>query len=526
MKKAYTVLTCLLCLMQAIMAQSPCATALKNAQTDYNNGKYSSALQKIENAETNLKCKDAKLGELKQKCLTEINFSNNKSTADSKYEGGNYGEALTLYRKLLTSGSKQKNTKGLEKRIAECEAKIAYMGYMMIDRVEFANLNSSSNVLSDYGSTIYSDVARLLKPRIVYRGCDDQQHSIKLFYKIIGPDEKLFTDPLFSPDGYTYAVNAVVEPYGMGMQRINLEAWGSPVLSIYPPGQYACEIWYENHLIFRQEFLMEITPFGNRQYNANGIYFNMIAVHGGQFQMGGKYGMQRHVPHNEKHEHAVRLSDYYIGESEVTQELWHAVMRTNDSYYLGDSLPVSNVSWYDAVLFCNRLSEMTGCVPYYVIVKTKRDPNNKNREDEVGYAVYTNPRSDGFRLPTEAEWEYAARGGNQTNGYEYSGTNDPTTGWWNFRTSKGEPHPVAKSTPNELGIYDMSGSMSEWCYDWYAPYNANLVENPTGGASGKCRVLRGGSWLGLPIRGRVSRRNYSNADSCGEQVGFRIAKNR
>ncbi|MBO4645291.1 MAG: SUMF1/EgtB/PvdO family nonheme iron enzyme [Bacteroidales bacterium] len=526
MKKTYTVLIVLLCMMQMILAQNPCATALKNAQTDYNNGKYSSALQKIENAETNLKCKDARLGELKQKCLTEINFSNNKSSADSKFSAQNYGEALNLYRKLLASSSKQKNTKDIEKRIQECEEKIAEMGYMTIERIEFANLNSSSNVLSDYGSPIYSDAARLLKPRIVCRGCDDQRHAVKISYKIIGPDGKLFSDPLFSPTGYTFAVNVVVEPWETGIQKINLEAWGSPVLSIYSPGDYVCEIWYEDHLIFSQSFSMEITPFGNRQYTANGVAFNMVAIRGSQFKMGGKYGNRKIVPHNEKNEHMVRLSDYYIGESEVTQALWHAVMRTNNSYHLGDSLPVSNVSWYDAVEFCNRLSELTGHTPYYVIVDNQRDPNNKNREDEVACAVYANPRSDGFRLPTEAEWEYAARGGEKGRGYQYSGTNDPAGEWWNLRTSKGDPHPVADSRPNELGIFDMSGSMSEWCYDWFGPYNANSVENPTGAVSGKYRVLRGGSWFGLPRQGRVSRRSSSNADSYGEQVGFRISKNR
>lgn len=515
---------CMICFTKGLVAQNPCATALKNAQTDYNEGKYYSALQKIENAETNLKCKDKKLAELKSKCQIEVGYSNKKNSANEKFEKGLYGDAKHLYQELLSSSSKQKSTKFLEERMEECNAKIAENGYIQIERVEFANLNRSSSVLNDYGAPIYSDEARLLKPRIVYKGCDEQSHSIRLSYKIIDPQGKMLSDPLFSPAGYTFAVNARVAAWGEGNQTINLEAWGSPDLSIYTAGDYVCEIWYNGRMIFSQSFTMLAQPLINRQFEVKSIPFNMVAVRGGSFVMGGDIAGKK-CKFNARPAHSVRLTDFYISESEVTQELYHAVMRENPSMHLGDSLPVENVSWYEAILFCNRLSEMLGYIPCYVILENEIDKNNRNREDTLRYAVYINPRSNGFRLPTEAEWEYAAKGGDKARANQYSGTDDYTM-WWNFRTSKGEPHPVATSRPNKLGIYDMCGSLSEWCYDMYGKYDANITDNPTGAVVGKYRVVRGGNWLSLPYRCRVNRRSFSSANAYGELIGLRIVKNK
>ena len=319
-------------------------------------------------------------------------------------------------------------------------------------------------------------------------------------------------------------MNATVAVWDEGNQTINLEAWGSPDLSIYPAGDYVCEIWYDGREIFTQDFTILSQPFTNRQFEANGIPFNMVAVRGGSFIMGGDIADKK-CDFNARPAHSVRLTDFYISESEVPQELYHAVMRENPSMHIGDSLPVENVSWYEAILFCNRLSEMVGCTPCYIIVESENDKNNRNREDTLRYMVYIDPRANGFRLPTEAEWEYAARGGDKARTNQYSGTDDYTL-WWNFRTSKGEPHPVATSRPNKLGIYDMCGSLSEWCYDMYGKYNANQTDNPTGAVVGKYRVIRGGNWLSLPYRCRVNRRSCATATAYGELIGLRIVKNR
>jgi formylglycine-generating enzyme required for sulfatase activity len=159
--------------------------------------------------------------------------------------------------------------------------------------------------------------------------------------------------------------------------------------------------------------------------------------------------------------HQVTLSNYYIGETEVTQALWSAVMGENPSNFKGDNRPVEQVSWNDCQTFISKLNALTG----------------KN-----------------FRLPTEAEWEYAARGGSKSQGYQYSGSNNLSAVAWHADNSGNQTHDVKSKSPNELGIYDMSGNVWEWCQDWFGSYSSNSVTNPTGAASGSYRVFRGGSW--------------------------------
>ena len=181
--------------------------------------------------------------------------------------------------------------------------------------------------------------------------------------------------------------------------------------------------------------------------------------------------------------HQVTLSDFYIGKYEVTQEQWEIVMGNNPSWFKGANNPVENVLWDDCLEFIEKLNQLTGLK---------------------------------FRLPTEAEWEYAARGGNKSKGYKYSGSNTIGDVAWYYdnaynvgsSSSNYGTHPVGTKAPNELGLYDMSGNVHEWCSDWFGSYSSSAQTNPTGPTSGSYRVLRGGSWSYRANYCRVSDRYY------------------
>ena len=190
------------------------------------------------------------------------------------------------------------------------------------------------------------------------------------------------------------------------------------------------------------------------------------------------------------------LSSFSIGQTEVTQELWQAVMGSNPSYFNGGSYgtnlkrPVEQVSWDDCQAFITKLNEMTG---------------------------------KQFRLPTEAEWEYAARGGNRSEGYKYSGGNNIDDVAWYTNNSGSTTHEVATKRANELGIYDMSGNVLEWCSDWYGSYSSSAQTNPTGPSSGSYRVIRVGSWLSGARDCRVSFRGSGSPGYRGNYLGLRLA---
>jgi formylglycine-generating enzyme required for sulfatase activity len=197
--------------------------------------------------------------------------------------------------------------------------------------------------------------------------------------------------------------------------------------------------------------------------HANGSFFEMCFVEGGTFMMGSDTGQA-----DEKPVHEVTLSDYYIGQTEVTQYLWKKVMgdENNPSATKGNNLPVTNITWNEAQTFVERLSELTGLR---------------------------------FRLPTEAEWEYAARGGQKSQGYTYAGSNNADgVAWHIWNTNKVQA--VGKKKPNELGIFDMTGNVWEYCSDYYAPYEASAQLNPQGPASSPdgTHVTRGGGWRQNP----------------------------
>jgi formylglycine-generating enzyme required for sulfatase activity len=215
------------------------------------------------------------------------------------------------------------------------------------------------------------------------------------------------------------------------------------------------------------------TPSG-QSVQEPGIEIEMVFVQGGTFAMGATPEQGNDAYANERPAHQVTLSDFYIGKHVVTQRQWEDVMNANPSEFRGKDLPVENVSWDDAQKFIAKLNARTG----------------KN-----------------YRLPTEAEWEYAARGGSQSRGYKYSGSNNIDEVAWCGGNSGRTTHPVGKKKPNELGIYDMSGNVWEWCQDWYGPYNGEAQTDPTGAKTGQYRVYRGGSWISDAGRARVSNRN-------------------
>jgi len=226
------------------------------------------------------------------------------------------------------------------------------------------------------------------------------------------------------------------------------------------------------------------------RFTVDGVLFNMVRVDGGTFQMGATSEQGSDAYDWEKPAHQVTLSSYYIGETEVTQELWQAVMGSNPSYYKGANLPVERVSWNDCQDFIRKLNAKTG------------------RQ---------------FRLPTEAEWEYAARGGRKSQGYKYSGSNTIDDVAWYDKTTNGEgTRDVKTKQANELGLYDMSGNVYEWCEDWYGAYSSSSQSDPKGPSSGSSRVHRGGSYY-FARWCRVSYRDFNSPDYSWFNLGLRLA---
>jgi len=226
------------------------------------------------------------------------------------------------------------------------------------------------------------------------------------------------------------------------------------------------------------------------RFKVNDVEFKMVKVEGGTFEMGATREQGNDAFDNEKPVHWVTLSDYYIGETEVTQGLWKAVMGSNPSWFKGDGhLPVEQVSWDDAQEFIVKLNRLTGKV---------------------------------FRLPTEAEWEYAARGGKKSRGYKYSGSNSIDEVACYMDGSVHGTRVVKGKKANELGLYDMSGNVWEWCNDWYGDYSSEAQDNPQGSKIGPGRVSRGGSCYNNAKGCRVSIRNGSTPSSRINRLGFRV----
>ncbi len=228
-------------------------------------------------------------------------------------------------------------------------------------------------------------------------------------------------------------------------------------------------------------------------FTVKGVSFKMVKVAGGTFTMGATAEQGSEAQPNEQPAHEVTVGDFYIGQTEVTQALWEAVMGSNPSHTQWPECPVNKISWQDCNDFADSLTALTG----------KK-----------------------FRLPTEAEWEYAARGGSKSKGYKYAGSNNINEVAWTAVNSEEKPHPVAGKAPNELGLYDMSGNVSEWCsdkllnYDGTEPqYSQKMLKSER---KREFHIIRGGSWNYGPTMSRTAYRGSGNYTRMFAYDGLRV----
>jgi len=250
---------------------------------------------------------------------------------------------------------------------------------------------------------------------------------------------------------------------------------------------------------------------------------SMVFVQGGTFQMGSN----DFEANSDEPLHSVTVDSFYIGKYEVTQREYQALMGTNPSYFKGDNLPVESVSWNDAIAYCNALSKKEGLPVAY-------KENDGVLLDEEGKETTDVRKVKGYRLPTEAEWEFAARGGNSSRGYKYSGSDDPGAVAWYDDNSGDETHEVGSKQANELGIHDLSGNVWEWVSDWYdeSYYSNSPANNPYNSVSGfsgilsliSNRVNRGGSCYNYARDVRVASRSSLGPDYRDNDLGFRLSR--
>ena len=232
---------------------------------------------------------------------------------------------------------------------------------------------------------------------------------------------------------------------------------------------------------------------------------NFVRINGGTFTMGSP----ANEPGRDSDEvqHQVTVSSFYMGKYEVTQREWFDVTGTNPSSFKGDNLPVETINWFDAVAYCNKRSQKEGLTPAYTI-------NGRN--------VTWNKNANGYRLPTEAEWEYACRAGTIT-AYNTGDTINGNTGWYSANSGN-TTHPVGQKPANRWGLHDMHGNVAEWCWDWYGTYPTRAQTDPTGASSGSFRVIRSGYWYYTAVGVRSALRGRNIPSNRYDDLGLRLVR--
>jgi formylglycine-generating enzyme required for sulfatase activity len=263
---------------------------------------------------------------------------------------------------------------------------------------------------------------------------------------------------------------------------------------------------------------------------------NMVRIQGGTFAMGSPRAVWEEAYRDDldyfvydELRHSVTISPFYMGKYEVTQKEWRDIMGYGTSEFSGDDLPVESVSWYEAIEYCNKRSQREGLTPAYTIDKSRKDPNNTApstskwvfENDTIRWMVTWNRKANGYRLPTEAEWEYACRAGTSTP--YYTGNTVDGAGWYRVNSGN-KTHPIGQKQPNAWGLYDMHGNVYEWCWDWYDEYPRGAQTDPAGAGTGFARVVRGGSWFDGARILRSTGRGGGTSISQRLYLGFRLAR--
>jgi formylglycine-generating enzyme required for sulfatase activity len=281
---------------------------------------------------------------------------------------------------------------------------------------------------------------------------------------------------------------------------------GSGEISNVVPGVYTLTTEAEGYIAQSESLTLSNGQILSRNIILVPPFTSMVTIPSGTFIMGCT-SEQSGCGIYELPTHQVTLSAYEIGKYEITQKEWRTIMGTNPSHFTGDNKPVEQVSWYEILSFCNALSIREGLTPVYIDTST------------------ANWSANGYRLPTEAEWEYAARGGASSTNTLYSGSNTLEDVGWYYSNSGNTTHDVGTKNPNQLGIYDMSGNVMEWCWDWYGVYSSQNQTNPKGPDSGNSRILRGGNWNFDANSCRIAGRQYDYpGNSWNPTTGFRLAR--
>jgi formylglycine-generating enzyme len=316
------------------------------------------------------------------------------------------------------------------------------------------------------------------------------------------------------PEVHTGTIQVMVIPSEAGFELHGdageyYQGSGRQTFMDVPVGKYELEAKADGYKTYKESFELKSDETLQKPVQleeGSDVPDWLVFVEGGSFDMGSNDGDS-----DEKPVHRVTLSDFYIGKYEVTQEQYEKVMGKNPSNFKdsGKDAPVEKVTWYDAVEFCNKLSEQEGLQKCF---------------SGSGNSIKCDFSKNGYRLPTEAEWEYAAKGGSKSKGYKYSGSNNLDEVGWYRDNSGGKTHSVGGKKANELGIYDMSGNVWEWCWDWYGDYSSSAQTNPHGQGSGSVRVVRGGSWGGNARGCRRANRYYNGPASSGSFIGFRLSR--